>query len=230
MTKSALKLESGNQEIRKKQNKTFSMVSRIMPCTADPRNAAGHETKVEPRFFSFRDFLISRFIIFSLLFLAGFGLGRARADEIPPPFGLQWGESDERLSKLLDGAKARVVDKHMVADREAWTVEGLLQTGLKRTVFYFKNHALVEVELQYQGPDWDTTKYDDFMTAVRRRIEQKYGAGQLIAREKTPQGDITQTVIGYKWNQNNTAIELIYYCAENGSNTWRTVSVHYKGY
>lgn len=168
---------------------------------------------------------------FLLLFLlAGAFAGSALADEIPPPFGLQWGQSNERIGKLLEGAKATVVDKHMVADREAWTVEGLLQAGLKRTVFYFKTGSLVEVELQYQSPDWDIAKYDDFMTAVRRRIEQKYGAGQLIAKTRAPEGDIMQTIIGYKWNQNDTAIELFYYSAENGAQSYRTVSVHYKGY
>lgn len=172
----------------------------------------------------------SAFVILLLLTLALFLPSPASADEIPPPFGLQWGQSDDRISKLLQGAKAQVVDKHMVADREAWTVEGLLQQGLKRTVFYFKAGALVEVELQYQSPDWDIMKYDDFMSAVRRRIEQKYGPGQLIAKSRTPQGDVMQTIIGYKWNQNNTAIELIYYSAENSSQSYRTVSVHYKGY
>lgn len=179
----------------------------------------------------------SSFLIFHLLLFAFFLPTPSQADEIPPPFGLQWGESDERLSKLLAGAKAKIVDKHMVADREAWTVEGLLQQGLKRTVFYFKDKSLVEVELQYQSPDWDIAKYDDFMAAVRRRIEQKYGAGQLIAKTRGPaeptgptEGiDIIQTVVGYKWNQNNTAIELFYYSAENASQSYRTVSVHYKG-
>ena len=153
----------------------------------------------------------------------------ARAEEIPPPFGLQWGTSDERLGKLLDGAKAKIVEKHSVEGRDAWTVEGLVQPGLKRTVFYFKANALVEVELQYENAEWDATKYESFMAQVRKRIEQKYGLGQLIARTKTPQGEVMETVIGYKWNQNNTALELIYFSAEKASEAFRTVSVHYKG-
>ena len=152
------------------------------------------------------------------------------ADEIPPPFGLQWGESDERLARLLHGAKAQIVDKHPVGERDAWFVEGLLQAGLKRTVFYFKSGSLVEVELQYQSPDWDILKYDDFMSAVRRRIEQKYGPGQLLAKTRGQEGDVMQTIIGYKWVQDNTAIELFYYSAENSAQAYRTVSVHYKGY
>src|ERR1700678_2347447 len=88
--------------------------------------------------------------------------------QINPPFGLEWGESADRLEKLLKGAKADIVDRHDVEGRQAWTVEGLIQTGLKRTVFYFRDSQLVEVELQYQSPDWDVAKYNDFMAQVRR--------------------------------------------------------------
>lgn len=154
--------------------------------------------------------------------------GSTTAEQINPPFGLEWGESAERLEKLLKGAKADIVDRHEVDGRQAWTVEGLIQTGLKRTVFYFKEGQLVEVELQYQSPDWDVAKYDDFMAQVRRRIEQKFGAGQLIARTKEPAGEVMQTVVGYKWDENNTAIQLFYYSAETSTQSYRTVSVHYK--
>jgi hypothetical protein len=150
------------------------------------------------------------------------------AQQINPPFGLEWGESADRMEKLLKGAKAEIVDRHDVAGREAWTVEGLIQQGLRRTVFYFRDSQLVEVELQYQSPDWDVAKYDDFMAQVRRRIEQKFGAGQLIARTREPLGDVIQTLVGYKWSENNTAIQLFYFSAENSTQSYRTVSVHYK--
>ncbi|SRR5581483_1363743 len=167
-------------------------------------------------------------VIAVTLWLGAHASAQNTGEEIKPPFGLSWGESAERLEKLLKGAKATVVDRHDVDGRQAWTVEGLIQQGLKRTVFYFKNGMLVEVELQYQSSDWDTAKYNDFMAQVRRRIEQKFGTGQLIARSKAPEGDVMQTVVGYKWNQNNTAIQLFYYAAETATDAFRTVSVHYK--
>ncbi len=155
----------------------------------------------------------------------------APTDEIKPPFGLQWGESSDHLETLLKGVKATIVEKRDMGDRVAWTVEGLTQAFLRRTIFYFKTGMLIEVELQYQNPQWDNMKYDEFMGQVRQRIEQKYGAGQLIARSKTPEdGNIMQTVVGYKWNQNNTAIQLFYFSAENATQIFRTVSVHYKTY
>jgi hypothetical protein len=181
-----------------------------------------------------RSFFLRKFAktapLISALWLLAHPASAVPAEEIKPPFGLQWGESSERLEKLLKGAKAQIVDRHEVDGRDALTVEGLLQQGLRRTVFYFKSGQLVEVELQYQSADWDTFKYDEFMAQVRRRIEQKFGAGQLIARSKQPEGDVIQTIVGYKWNQNNTTIQLIYYSAESAAQIYRTVSVHYKSY
>ena len=154
------------------------------------------------------------------------------AEEINPPFGLRWGETAERMERLLRGAKATITGKRMVEDREAWDVEGLVQVGLKRTVFYFHKGELVEVELQYQRDEWDESKYDGFMGDVRRKIQQRYGEGQLITNrtEQEPSTDLKQKLIGYKWNHNNTAIELVYFAADNGSQTFRTLSVHYKTY
>jgi hypothetical protein len=154
----------------------------------------------------------------------------APAEDIQPPFKLRWGETVDRMEKLLKGAKATIVQRRNIEGREAWDVEGLLQAGLRRTVFYFQGGELVEVELQYQKDDWDEAKYDGFMGDVRKRLEQRYGTGQLIARKKEVQGDIVQTLVGWKWNQNNTAIELVFFAAQNPSQVFRTLSVHYKTY
>ena len=154
----------------------------------------------------------------------------ACAEEIKPPFNLRWGETAERLERLLKGAKATIVARRSVEGREAWDVEGLVQAGLKRTVFYFVGGELVEVELQYQKADWDEAKYDGFMGDVRRRLEQRYGQGQLMSRKKEPDGEVMQTIVGWKWNQNNTAIELIYFAAQGPAHVFRTLSVHYKTY
>ena len=170
------------------------------------------------------------FTLLAALLLAVAAPQRGCAEEIKPPFNLRWGETAERLARLLNVAKATIVTRRNVEGREAWDVEGLKQPGLKRAVFYFIGGELVEVELQYQSPDWDETKYDGFMGDVRRRLEQRYGQGQLISRKKEPEGEVMQTLVGWKWNQNNTAIELIYFAAQSPSQVFRTLSVHYKTY
>ena len=152
----------------------------------------------------------------------------APVEDIKPPFGLIWGESSERLERLLKNAKATIVEKHDVDGREAWDVEGLQQAGLKRTVFYFRTGLLCEVELQYQRENWDQPKYDEYMGQIRRSIEKRFGPGQIIVRKTEPEGDVMQTVVGYKWNKNNTVIELFYYSAQKESKVFRTLSVHYR--
>jgi hypothetical protein len=129
------------------------------------------------------------------------GAQPAESVEIRPPFGLSWGESSARLDGLLTTAKARVVERRLIGARECWTVEGLVQPNLKRTLFYFSGGALSEIELQYQSPDWDSSRYESFMSQVRGRIEQRYGPGKLIARTKAPEKEVMQTVIGYQWTQ-----------------------------
>ena len=80
-----------------------------------------------------------------LLFL---GACTLRAEDINPPFGLRWGETASRLERLLAGAKATIVDKRLDDGKEAWDVEGLLQAGLKRTVFYFHRAAFSSIFAQ----------------------------------------------------------------------------------
>jgi hypothetical protein len=91
---------------------------------------------------------------------------------------------------------------------------------------------LVEVELQYEEDGWTDEKYGDCLGEKRRMLERLYGQGQQIARssELTPDGNATQTIVGYKWNRNNTAVELIYYSlnATGGGQVFHTLSLHYK--
>ncbi len=72
------------------------------------------------------------------------------ADELVPPFGFRWNDSMARVEAVLHGAKAKIISRGKKENREVWTVEGLIHPGLKRTVFTFKERALVAVELQYR--------------------------------------------------------------------------------
>jgi hypothetical protein len=170
---------------------------------------------------------------FALAIVASMALGASAqaVEDIRPPFGLVWGETAARLERLLKNAKAEIKDKRPVqGGLIAWDVDGLVQAGLKRTIFYFRADELTEVELIYSRDDWDQRKYDEFMGQVRQAIQRRYGDGMLIARKTEPVEQVVQTIVGYKWNQNNAAIELFYYCAQNGSNIFRAISVHYKSF
>jgi hypothetical protein len=172
---------------------------------------------------------LPRLIAFCTLLLATAWPCAAREYEpIKPPFGLAWGETQERLERLLKSAKATIVERRIADGREVWDVEGIIQPGLRRTVFYFRTGSLVEVELQYQKDDWGREKYDDYMAEVRKKLDERFGAGQQIANKTEPNGEVTQTVVSWKWNQNNSAIELVYFAAEGPAKVFRTLSVHYR--
>ncbi len=150
------------------------------------------------------------------------------SQSIHAPFGLRWGERDTRLAQLISGANAKIVEKKTVGQRQVWVVEGLVQTNLKRTLFYFKDGGLDEVELQYQSDDWVESHYSDFLGQLRQKVEKRFGPGRLLVRSKTPIGDVTQTIVGYAWAKGESQLEIIYFSAESPTQTYRTVSLHYK--
>ena len=92
--------------------------------------------------------------------------------------------------------------------------------------------VLVEVELQYQQEGWLEADYNKCLGEKRQLLERTYGVGQQIVRETTelPEGKGTTTIVGYKWNRNNTAVELVYFTAEakQEKHVFHTLSLHYK--
>ena len=91
---------------------------------------------------------------------------------------------------------------------------------------------LVEVELQYQQDGWDEERYGACLSEKRQMLDRLYGPGQQLVRSSTPtpDGKATQTIVGYKWNRNNTAVELIYFHVgvNDGEQAFHTLSLHYK--
>jgi hypothetical protein len=150
-------------------------------------------------------------------------------EQITPPFGFRWGESEKSIETVITKAQAHIINRDQVRGRDAWTVEGLLQPSLKRTVIYFGTEkTLVEVELQYERSDWDLVAYEDFLNSARQKLEAKYGPPTVLARDKKPQGDVMETVVGYQWQQTGSSIQLFFYSAERNTDVYRSVSLHYR--
>lgn len=152
------------------------------------------------------------------------------AEEIKVPFNFQWGESSARLEGALKSVKATVVERKEVRGRTCLVVEGIPQKLLQRALFYFDSDALGEIELHYGEDTWDAARYGTFFDQTRRNIESKYGIGRVIARQKTREGDVLQTLVGYQWVQPMTTLALYYYTAEQGTDSYRLLSLHYRGY
>jgi hypothetical protein len=153
----------------------------------------------------------------------------ARAvDELLPPFGFRWNDSMARVEGVLHGAKAKITSREKKQNREVWTVEGLIHPGLKRTLFTFKQRALVAVELQYEYPDWSIERYNQRMGEIRKYFDEKYGTGKLVSRSRDNDTDIIQTLVGYQWMVGATMLELFYFSAQHDNLVYRTISVDYK--
>jgi len=149
-------------------------------------------------------------------------------DDIPPPFGFRWNDSAAKVEQVLTTAKARIVSREKKDKREVWTVENLVQPGLKRTLFEFKENFLVEVELQYEYDKWTIEHYNDRMGEIRRYFDGKFGTGKLVSRTRDTDSDVVQTLVGYQWIMGGTMLELFYFSAQRESLVYRTITVTYK--
>jgi hypothetical protein len=150
------------------------------------------------------------------------------ADELVPPFGFRWNDSMARVEAVLHGAKAKITSREKKESRDVWIVEGLIHPGLKRTLFTFKERALVAVELQYEYPDWSIERYNQRMGEIRKYFDEKYGTGKLVSRSRDHDTDIIQTLVGYQWMVGTTMLELFYFSAQHDNLVYRTISVAYK--
>ena len=152
----------------------------------------------------------------------------AHAEDIPPPFGFRWNDPAGKVEQVLVAAKAKIVTREPKEKREVWTVEGLVQPGLKRTLFKFKEGFLIEVELHYEYDKWTIENYNARMGEIRRYFDGKFGTGKLVSRTRDTDSDVIQTLVGYQWIVGGTMLELFYFSAQRDALVYRTITVTYK--
>ena len=148
--------------------------------------------------------------------------------EMKAPFGMTWGESQKNIEKILLGTKVKIVGRKTLQDRTAVEVEGIPQQHLLKALFYFDSDALSEIELQYGCAEWDSARSNPFWDGVKNNIDSKYGIGRLVAREKSRENDILQSLTGYQWAQAYMSLRLFLYTAEKDTDLFQRVSLHYK--
>lgn len=157
--------------------------------------------------------------------------GAVAADEIKVPFNFRWGDSPSTVEDTVQRAKATVVERKTVKGNKQLVVEGHPDKRLLRSVFTFEGDALVEIELQYGDPSWDTSKIQSVFEQTRRNLDRKYGTSRNIARQTSrADGGVIQTILGYQWTQSYTSLRLVLFIAEKGDETLRILSYHYRGF
>lgn len=138
------------------------------------------------------------------------------------------GESAARVEKSLQDIKAKIVERRVLDGRTIITAEGIPQKQLLKTLFYFRDDMLNEIELQFGDNSWDTAQYEGFFEDVRRNVESKYGLGRLLSRTRNRENDIVQTLVGYQWSQQETSLRLFLYTAQKDPDALRVLSLHYR--
>lgn len=166
----------------------------------------------------------------TLLILLALLLGAAPAaamQEIKAPFGMQWGEPVGRIKEVVTKAKAKVVAERTAGTRDVVVVEGIVQDGLKRTLFYFSNGGLSEVELQYDREGWGDEKVASWVATIKREADRKYGPGRTYADETGNENGLRHSLKGWMWVQNFVSLRLVHYTAQQDNEKMRRVSLHY---
>jgi hypothetical protein len=127
--------------------------------------------------------------------------------KIDPPLGLSWGEPQQQI----EAQRVPVVERAVVLQRDAWTVEGFVEQGLKKAILYFgPQKTLVEVELQYQEPTWTFDDYKGFFSSARTAFQGQYGAPEVLARYKEPVSDVVETLVCLRWAARDSSVRLCY--------------------
>ena len=170
-----------------------------------------------------------RFRLRSVIFAAFFSAvpPLAAQQEIKAPFGMQWGESPERIRAVVTNAKAKVIEERTSGKREVMVVEGIVQEGLQRTLFYFSEGGLSEVELQYDREGWDEARVNSWVSTIKQQADRKYGRSRLYADERGNEEGVKHTLRGWMWVQNFVSLRLVHYTAEKDGQRMRRVSLHY---
>lgn len=160
------------------------------------------------------------------------------AQGIKVPYALSWGDSVDKVREMLHAVKAHETSfSQKSAGKAVMEAEGLGvgDALLRKSLFTFKDGSLVEVELEYGDPSWDSEKTLDFFDRTRRRIDERYGPGTLLVNKvkERPSGEniprsVTYTMIIYQWIQPAAALELNFYSVEDEEKSYRLVSLHYK--
>ena len=148
-------------------------------------------------------------------------------DPIKAPFGMQWGETPERVKAFVQRAGAKVVSEGVQGYQRVMVVDGIEGRGLEYATFRFLNDSLREVLLLY-GAAASNGSSSDLLERWAADANDKYGEGyrfrnidteveppfdakiaKAFAYDRTPSPSIRQKVEGWAWVQDNASFRML---------------------
>lgn len=151
-----------------------------------------------------------------LLFVTA-GISRLQAQPVPPPFGLQWGATPERLQGFVDRTGSKAERRSEAAGRETLELTGPFPNQpFHRLAFTFETGQLIQVAVHYALPE-DNAGAKQLVTSLRWELERSLGPGELLetGTETNPEG-YQETRRLFRWQRDGCAVWLISLQVSNG--------------
>jgi hypothetical protein len=148
-------------------------------------------------------------------------------DPIKAPFGMQWGETPERVKAFVRRAGARVVSEGVQGYQQVVVVDGIEGRGLEYATFRFLNGSMREVSLLY-GAAASNGSVSDLLKRWVADANDKYGEGYrfrnidaeveppfaakiatAFAHDRTAKPSIRKKFEGWAWIQDNASFWML---------------------
>jgi hypothetical protein len=146
------------------------------------------------------------------------GISRLRAQPIPPPFGLQWGETPERVQGLADRTGSNAERRTEAAGRETVELTGPFpDQPFHRLAFTFETGQLIQVAVHYALPE-DSAGAKQLGTSLRGELERSLGPGELLeTRTETNPDGYQEARRVFRWQRDGCAVWLMSLQVSGGS-------------
>ena len=159
-------------------------------------------------------------IIAAIILLVTADAPGLRAQPIPPPFGLQWGETPERVQGLVDRTGSKAERRTEAAGRETLELTGPFpDQPFHRLAFTFETGQLIQVAVHYPLPE-NSVNAKQLVTSLRWELERSLGPGELLemGTETNPE-DYQETRRVFRWQRDGCAVWLISLEVSRGSSS-----------
>jgi hypothetical protein len=128
-------------------------------------------------------------------------------DDIPPPFGISWGDPEDSLKSIFRNPSAWDRATNIVkGPASTWRFTDPQMQDLALASFSFVDGGLRKVELHYEKPDWNKERVAAWVKGVKLRADSQYGPSISKPSASGPSG--IRVIDRLKWGRNNSSLHL----------------------
>lgn len=128
-------------------------------------------------------------------------------EPIRAPFGMQWGETPERVKAVVQRAGAKVVAEGRQDHERVVVVDGIQNPALRRTTFRFVDDALREVSLLHGASTWSSGS--QMLEKWIGEANESHGEGYRFKNIDAEAAGIRKRVEGWAWVQDTGSLRIV---------------------